>query len=227
MGALLDKTLDLLVQQYKHAVKINKLYRALLAESDPLEQLWLHLKLRVFIDHAAGVQLDVIGRIISLERPIVEQDPAIVYSFDGPTDGRGFSGVDRSDVGGVFNGLDPVAIGFLDDFRYRNLLRAKIMRNVTRCTIDDMAEFARFVFGAGVTIINGLGFIDVNIERQLTIYEQQQIASLFPVPAGVRLRIKSYSVLDNPFGFAGNAESSGFGSVALPQTGGGFSGLFN
>lgn len=222
-----QQAISLLIEQYRSSGRLNALLLAPLNQADAIEDVAQQLRDRLHIDLAEGENLDVIGRVVVQPRPFAPEDPEDVFTFENPLDiGLGFSGIGRDDVGGRWIGLGIVEGDLLDDIRYRRLLRAKIIRNTTSCTLDDMSAYVNFVLNADSTIISGIGFVDVAINRPLSLYDRRLIEETFPLPAGVRLRIKAFSIAANPFGFAGKSSNTGFGGISVPQQGGGFVGLF-
>lgn len=219
-----------ILYQYADSPKVKGLILALLDEFDTLDEVFRELETRLDIDESVGEQLDLIGEIVGQPRPNSRNSPFLqfpspeAFAFSGGS-GLGFSGVDRPDVGGRFVGTSGTAQAMLDE-DYRVLLKAKIVANTTRATINDSAEYGEFVFGSPVTIINGVGFIDVYFQKALRLWERELVRQTFPVAAGVRLRLKGYSLRENPFGFAGNDSNSGFTDASGSLSGGGFVGLF-
>ena len=217
---------ELLIQQYREVPGIRALVNALSVGLRDLDEVYHDLLLRRWIDTAEGETLDIIGRIVGIDRPFAEIDPDEVFTFDNPSGtGLGFSGVDRPDVGGIFIGLGFFGADLIDDIRFRVLIRAQIIRNTTRATIDDIVEYTQFLFGGNATVIESVGFVDVTIDRPLTRFEARILDETIPVAAGIGLRIRAFALGDEPFGFAGNTGNSGFGGVSEPQDGSGFVGL--
>ena len=217
---------ELLIQQYREVPGIRALVNALSVGLRGLDEVYRDLLLRRWIDTAEGETLDIIGRIVGIDRPFAEIDPDEVFTFDNPSGtGLGFSGADRPDVGGIFIGLGFFGTALIDDIRFRVLIRAQIIRNTTRGTIDDIVEYTQFLFGGNATVIESVGFVDVTIDRPLTRFEARILDETIPVAAGVGLRIRAFALDDEPFGFAGNTQNSGFGGASEPQVGSGFVGL--
>jgi hypothetical protein len=227
--SLADNALGRLAYQYRNATRFRALVAALINEYDDIYKALLSLETRLDIEASEGVQLDQIGEIVGQPRPdsigsvYLEFPPEEAFAFAGGV-GQGFSGIGRPDVGGRFAGLSGVA-GMIDA-DYRVLLRAAIFRNYADCTIDSMGQYGLFVFGARITVLNGVGFVDVSVQKPLRGWERRLIEETFPVAAGVRLRLKSFSLQEKPFSFSGNDDGRGFGGVGVEQDGGGFVGLF-
>lgn len=227
--SLADNAVSRLAYQYRDAIKFKAYVRALIEQYDDIYDALVALESRLSIDDSEGVQLDLIGEIVGQPRPnsigsvYLEFPAEESFSFAGGA-GQGFSGIGRPDIGGRFVGLSS-AVSMIDE-DYRVLLRAAIFRNYADCTIESMGQYALFVFGVPVTVINNVGSVDITIQKPLKGWERTLVEQTFPVAAGIRLRLKSYSTGDNPFGFAGNTQSTGFGGIGVAQNGSGFVGLF-
>lgn len=225
---LADQAISRIAYQYQGAERFKGFVRALVGEYDTLYETLLALETRLDIDKSEGAQLDGIGEIVGQPRPdtlgsvFLEFPADEAFAFAGGV-GRGFSGVDRPDVGGRFAGLTGRR---MPDSDYRTLLRAKIFANYAGSDIDSLGQYSLFVFGTRATIIPGLGFVDITIQKPLAGWERRLIEITFPVAAGIRLRLKSFSIEGNPFSFAGNEDGTGFGGVGVEPDGGGFVGLF-
>lgn len=216
--------------QYQGATRFKAFVRALVGEYDTLYETLLALETRLDIDLSVGAQLDGIGEIVGQPRPntigsvFLEFPADEAFAFAGGV-GRGFSGIDRPDIGGRFVGLDGAG-GRMVDEDYRTLLRAKIFANYAGSDVDSLGTYSLFVFGTRATIIRGIGYVDITIQKPLAGWERRLVELTFPVAAGIRLRLKSFSLLENPFSFAGNEDGTGFGGIGIEPQGGGFVGLF-
>lgn len=226
--SLADQAEKRIAYQYQGAPRFKAFVRSLVGEYDTLYETLLALETRLDIAQSIGAQLDAIGKIVGQPRPdtigslFLEFPADEAFAFAGGV-GRGFSGLDRPDVGGRFTGLGGRR---MIDSDYRTLLRAKIFANYSRSDVDSLGTYSQFVFGTRATIIPGLGYVDITIQKPLAGWERRLIEITFPVAAGIRIRLKSYSLETNPFSFAGNEDGTGFGGIGVEPDGGGFVGLF-
>lgn len=226
---LSDKAISRLAYQYQNSESFKAYTRAFAMRYDDIFEAMQALETRLSIDESVGAQLDGIGEIVGFPRPdnvravSGQFDPDEAFAFAGG-DGQGFGGLESPGAGGRFVGLSPATKTNDDD--YRILLRSAIFRNFTSPTIPNMETWSQFVLRTNVTVLNGVGFVDVTFQRRLLSWERLLIDDNFPVSAGIDLRIRSFSPTENPFGFAGNLNSTGFGGVGVEQVGGGFVGLF-
>ena len=221
-----------LINQYADSPKLKALIDALVdTPAAEVKAAMGSLYRRLNIDLMSGVQLDRIGYIVGQERPdsfspiFVGSDPDTAFTFlDGSNDpDKGFSGVERKDVGGQFVGLEPEQQ--MLDPAYRTLLKAAIYRNTAGATIPEIEEYSKLVLGVAANVINGLTFIDVQFQRPLSTQERAIIEATLKPAAGIRIRFLSFSRGERPFGFAGG-DNSGFGGVGVEQDGSGFVRLF-
>jgi hypothetical protein len=144
------------------------------------------------VDTAFGEQLDVIGRVVGQPRT--------------PLPGR------------LFGQVDPV---IPDDTVYRLLIKAKITKNNTKSTPEDVIAGAEYVLSVdGITIQESIAAYIVYVPRYLTDFEKFLVTgivteyytyTLLPKPVGVRVDfIEFYG--PNFFAFEGVPNAKGFGS---------------
>lgn len=219
---------ELLIEQYKDSPNLDVLIGAFATELQDVEVATDDLLNKRSIDTAMGVNLDIIGKIVVLERPYTDPDPEDIFTYENPDDiGGGFTDVPMTQVGGYFIGLNPQQNLRFTDSQYRYILRSKIIYNTADTTLENMHEYVRFVFGDDVeaVILSDIGIIDVNVSRPIGRQERLVSEKTFPIAAGVRLRYLSYSPEIGAFGFAGDDRNGGFGDLADPSIGGRFSTL--
>lgn len=125
----------------------------------------------------------------------------------------------------MFIGLDPIDNQLYNDELYRFILRAKIIYNNTDCTLADMHRYVAFVFNTEASIIEGVGYIELNIARPIGRQEKEILLKTFPLAGGIRLDSLSFSYEPGAFGFTGDERNGGFGDLNDPDIGGVFSSL--
>ncbi len=217
---------DLLIEQYKNSPNLAALLKSITTELQTLDNENVKLLNERSLDTAKGVNLDVIGKIVVLERPYSDPNPEDVFTFENPGDiGGGFTDVPGTEVGGYFIGLNPIDNQKYSDEIYRFFLRAKIIFNTTNASIADMQRYASFVFGAESSILDGIGYVDVSVARVLGRQERAILDATFPLAAGVRIGQLSYSSEPGAFGFTGDDRNGGFGDLDFPDVGGVFASL--
>ncbi len=189
-----------LMYQYASSERLKSLVRALTAEHCALWALMDNLETRLDIDRSVGVQLDLIGEIVGVPRPLnIQIDPDEAFGFDelalsdedfptGVPPDYGWSGATRSDRGGRFVGVDGLLIGRMSDVDYRTLIRARIFANSATGTTEDILLFLDFVLGArGSTLSISTGTVNIATARTISSTERDIIEALIPLAAGVRL----------------------------------------
>jgi len=217
---------NLLIEQYKSSPNLKSFVQSHSIELQGVEDENLNLLNKRGIDSAEGVNLDVIGKIVVLERPFTDPDPEFIFTFDNPSEvGLGYTNVQKSLQGGYFIGLDPIDNQRYPDSIYRYTLKAKVIYNTTNASLADMHKYAKFVFDAEALIFERPGVIDINISRPIGKQERGILEATFPRPAGVRIGSLSYSTEDGAFGFTGDPRNGGFGNLNDPSVGGVFSSL--
>lgn len=107
-----------------------------------------------FLDVAEGVQLDIIGDIVGIERPFVDADEILYFQFDEGAIGQAFDGFSGWFVENApINTLVPV-----DDTIYRQFIYGKIFKNqVTGGSIPEMMQFIKLTFNVNASIVYASG----------------------------------------------------------------------
>jgi len=131
-------------------------------------------------------------------------------------------------IGSVFYDLDQPRFGnvTLSDDLYRLFIRAKIVKNSTRVTPDDIMGFANFIFETTGSVIQNEGdaAYTLLIGRELTAFERSLLSYvdqtnnyrgyLVPKPVGVRVNYGDYDI-DSFFGFSDTPNAKGFGELLV------------
>jgi hypothetical protein len=221
-----DAGLERLVYQYQHSPNVKALVAVLLAEYGTIAGVLAELRARLDIDASQGVQLDGIGDIVGRPRPqTVQIAPEEAFAFDGPDPGGGFSGIGRPDIGGQFVGINGLIVGAMPDEQYRVLIRAAIFANYTKSTLDNIAAYGRFVLGAEINVVEGIGWVDLSVGSPLAKWETDIIRATAPIAGGVRLGTITFGLGPGGFGFAGDDRNTGFGDEFGDGDGPGFVGI--
>ena len=226
-----------IIIQYKESETIRKYLDAVLREANELENVYCDLITKRFVDVAVGEQLDFIGLLVGQSRSIVDGSALSFFGFQGAPDSLGFRSLADPLAGARFlaRGEDPTGNIILTDDEYRLFIRARIIKNNTRATHEEVIAMVLFILDEDsvdtIEIINGdRGYI-VSIGGTLDANEQALISSsdLMPKPIGVRASYAIHDPLDffefasiaNPAGTTG----AGFSTIAAPTVGGTFSKL--
>jgi hypothetical protein len=183
---------------------------------------WLQSFLREFdLDHATGDRLDIIGRIVGIDRIIPFVVPKIAFGFEENDNSRSFDDkfnplADRAPFNEKFtrqyNSLQ------LDDNNYRFFIFAKIAKNTASPYLANNDGLS--IQTAINTIFDGAAYALDNEDMTMTLYVSPSFnldrlraiikLDLLPKPHGVRW---GYIVQAGPgetFGFADNPNAQPF-----------------
>jgi len=215
--------------QYYESTKFIAFLRAILAYNDTLEKTLDDVSKITDIDTATGVNLDVIGYIVGISRIIPS---SLALSFFGFSDsvpvGIVFGEDGDLSKGARFReeGESSTASTVLNDIEYRQLIRAKIIKNHSKGTGEDLIAGLRYLFGTDTIIIDDnldMTF-DIAIGRNLTFAEKALLnLDILPRPMGVRINQKETFVINNHFGFSDQAGALSFIEEGAGSGGGVFS----
>ena len=150
---------------------------------------------------AQGVNLDTIGRIVGVDRVVIDFQVGVFFGFEPDPTALGFDSVDEVVTNaGRYREIDePTGIArFLGDDEYRTLITAKILSNTSNITPDAVLLITRatleVMFGQGSDIpiyITELGnaSFELQVVAELNPAEQAFITflDLIPRPAGVKI----------------------------------------
>ena len=198
---------------------------AFLIEYDELQTSGLQLLNERYINTAVGVQLDGIGEIVGLIRPTETLDTVGAFGFNDDPTALGFGTLLDPDIGGnfVLLGATEQPIG---DNLYRLLLRAKIIENQTPMNVDDTTRLISFTF-SGVSVRYTL---PSNLHPQYAIGKfltqfEASLLSDFPILIGIDSVEYHMHSETTPFGFDGDDDAFGFGTLADSNIGGNFASI--
>lgn len=104
------------------------------------------------------------------------------------------------------------------DAEYRILLRARIFLNVSGATIAEIERYSQLVLGAPAQLFNGFTFVDLTFFRPINPMEQTIIAETLTAAAGIRIRFLGFAGGENPFGFVGNINNTGYTTYTPENT---------
>lgn len=221
-----------LIIQYKESDTIRLYLDAVLSLANDLERVFCDLLLKRFIDTAEGVNLDIIGELVGQPRVLIDASIIEFFGFEGDPTARGFTSLSSPETGGRFRSVNESTTGniTLTDEDYRLFIRARIIKNNTRASREDIIAMIIFVFGAAdVEITEGDRAYLVNIGKVLTNNERALVQStdLLPKPQGIKANY-AFNDPDAAFSFASISSPSsvnGFSTLSAPDTGGEFSSL--
>lgn len=196
-----DKAIDRLAVQFRESPNLIGYIRALLQENEDLEQVFQDILCERSINTAVGAQLDIIGEIVGRNRTFESVVANPFFGFNGAIGSGTFGTSGDAGTGEVFRSLsDEEYINqILDDDSYRTILRAKILKNKTNCSIEDIIEVALTGIDAtGVIVTEGDARFKLEYTSPLTDTEKLILVNTdyMAKPAGVSV---SYADSDGPF----------------------------
>ena len=210
----------------------DKYLQLIISEVEEIQKVMKDLMQKRTLEEATGVQLDIIGRVLGQPRVLLDVDFLEFFGMEGNP--RAYKMGDLfSNIGGMFFDLNERMQGSisLDDETYRIMLRAKIAKNTTRATPEDMMWYLNFVFGTSASFASEsnavvIALIGDNLSPQqimLLSYVNRSgdyDITLFPKPIGVRMEYGFYDPTQT-FAFDDIPTAKGFGDLADTNVEGG------
>ncbi|MGN8278168.1 DUF2612 domain-containing protein [Pseudomonas sp. SMN5] len=136
------------------------------------------------VDNVTGEMLDIIGRIVGVRRPILRAAEFDVFGYAGNDSYTNYNIAPYIGDGGSTD--SP-----LNNDLYRRLIKAKIARNISDGTADDIIQLVEIIIGMKVTalVCNGDKSFDIGIASELdnTMLYLIENFDLIPLPQGDRL----------------------------------------
>lgn len=224
----LEQARERVTEQFKDAPVFDKYLQLLLYDAEELQSVLKDLMEKRSIDTAVGKQLDIIGDIVGQPRTLVNADLFTFFGFMGHWQADSFGNLNDLGVGSVWWDGEASSTGniTLNDDLYRLLIKAKIAKNVTRATPEDVMNFTNFIFNThGSTIVDeGFAKFRLMIGRSLTRQEVGLLryvnrtasyeSKLLPKPIGVGIEYGSFDY-DSFFAFQGVPNAKGYGSLGF------------
>ena len=186
------------------------------------------------IDSAEGAQLDIIGRIVGQERVLVSADLYPFFGYVGALAANSFGTFYNPRIGGYWYsyGAKIGADVKLSDDQYRQIIKAKIIKNNSRGTNEDFIRFGNFVLDANISFDVDMGASStttVLVGRRMSLFEKALMVYVFdgvdynftytPKPLGVGIGVEEYDA-NGTLGFLGTPNAKGMISLSYPVGGG-------
>lgn len=136
------------------------------------------------VDTVSGEMLDIIGRIVGVDRPILRDAEFDVFGYSG---NDSYTNYNIAPYIGDGEAIDAP----LNNDLYRKLIKAKIARNISDGTADSIIQLVEIIIGVKVTALvdNGDKSFDIGVASQLdntTLYLIENF-DLIPRPQGTRM----------------------------------------
>ncbi len=221
------KSLSRLVTQFKESPNLINYVRNFLTESQTLENTFHDLLDSRWIETAEGYQLDVLGAIVGQARVIIEGSIFSYFGFLGSPNADSFGDINNSSLGSPFASLDTILTGnrSLSDDEYRLFIKARIVKNISNSTPEDIIAQYRYLFNTEQVIFeDGDTEYNISIGKKLNRNDISLLnnTDIISKTAGVRVNYKASYDYNRFFGFKGVINSKGFGSTTSPDIGGYF-----
>lgn len=224
----LEEARSRVTEQFKEKPIFDRYLQLMVIGSEEIQQVLKDLMQKRSLNTAEGVQLDILGDIVGQSRTLINADLFAFFGFMGHWQSDSYGSLDLEGVGSVWWDGEASSTGniTLNDDLYRILIRAKIAKNSTRATPEDIMELTNFVFDTyGSTIIDeGGAKFRLMIGRSLTRQEVGLLryvdysayygSKLLAKPVGVGMEYGSFDY-DAMFAFQGIPNAKGYGSLGF------------
>lgn len=217
-------------EQFKEAPVFDKYLQLLISDTEELQVMYRDLLEKRSLETATGAQLDIIGRIVGQERELIDVNILEFFGFIGVVNAGPMGDYYNPELGAIFFSLGDKTVGniLLNDDLYRILIKAKIAKNVTNATPEDIMRLTNFIFNTSGSTVEDeggasyrlwIGRILNRFERGLLQYVRstpQYRHGFLAKPIGVGVR---YGQFNYPafFAFAGVPNAKGFGSLVYNE----------
>lgn len=190
MSTFIEEYKNLAIIQYRDKPTFDAILTSLLEQFEKVYTLYSSFDDAYDVDKAVGVQLDILGKIVGISRIV----PSVLLKKY-----FGFSGTFNAGTFGkaIFKSGNEAVLSDtkLNDSDYRFLIKAKVIRNFTYCSISkpdtlNMQKAIDFLF-------NNKGWIKNNYNMTFDLYVSSvfdldkialiQAMDLFPLPKGTRI----------------------------------------
>lgn len=216
---------------FEESPVFDRYLQTIAMETMELQEVYKQLMQERSIETAIGKQLDILGNIVGQSRQLVNTGTIPFFGFQGATGANSYGDINDRRLGGYFWDINQPRSGstYLTDEQYRLFIKAKIIKNVTRATPEDVIKFVQFVFGARrvqVSVDEGAEQAVVLVSDDLNDFEMALLAyfvddlyrSYFvPKTLGVGIVFGVIPVTEY-FAYAGTPDAYGYGTLN-PTTG--------
>ncbi|MCP4569571.1 MAG: DUF2612 domain-containing protein, partial [FCB group bacterium] len=180
----LQRTVDDILTQYKESSNLIGYIQAFQIQNQEIEDACNDLLTDRSLDTAVGTQLDVIGEIVGQSR-IVEGFPNVLawgYQTSAYTEGYN---------DGAYRDGSAQTIE-LDDDTYRLYIKARILRNHSQYTIDDILQAVAILVPTAESIVlteGDMAFSLSVLDAAISVDQQNILknGNIIPKPAGIKL----------------------------------------
>lgn len=229
----LQEARERVTEQFKDKDIFDRYLQILLTGKVELQEVFRQLMQERSIDTATGAQLDIIGDIVGQPRELIDTALLNYFAYLGYPTAASYGDLNNSAVGGIYYSYGNPLAGntLLTDDQYRLFIKAKIIKNNTNATPNQIIQFMEFVFGIKTNLVIAEGNAEFtlmlgrslsNFERVLLTYVSYSSgypSRFIPKPIGVKVNFGQFDD-SNYFGFQGAPNARGYGSLNDLSTGG-------
>ena len=152
----IERERNIVLSQYRQSVNLNKYLECFTVVLNDIYQACIQVATQRYLDYAAGAQLDVIGVIVGQPRTLSGSKPLGYFGYyDNPQSEDPSVGTDfDATVGGILKGdLDKDSADFiLLDPDYYNVIKARIMKNSSNCSVEDLLKYVDLILGRSTNL---------------------------------------------------------------------------
>ena len=216
-------------EQFINKPVFDKYVRLLLSGFTEAQEVVRQVQQLRSIDTASGVQLDNLGDIVGRPRGLVYAEVFEYFGFQGASQAGTFGSLTDPTVGAIWYSPNaPTGLGRTPtDAEYRLLIKAKILKNRTFATPEEVIQAYIFLFGVDGIFLQELGEarVRINISKILTsvekglLFDLSGVESLLPKTVGVSYEYAEFQV-GRVFATEGFPGSKGTGDLNNPDVGG-------
>lgn len=151
------------------------------------------------IEHADGTNLDIIGKITGQDRVLSGAVPREFFAFSRNTKTKGFQ---CSDTGGSpwYRHGDTISTSArLNNSEMRTLIKARCIKNFSRCTLDDVEYACELLFGKGhyeIDVVSACHWQITTVDADDFVLYCAQSLDVLPRASGIK-----YTFAGNDDGF--------------------------
>lgn len=139
----------LILSQYNLSPNLHKYIECFTIVFNDVLQACVQVATERFLDYAVGAQLDVIGVIVGQSRTLSSSKPLGYFGYYENAQAADPSvGTDADPtIGGILKGdLDKDSADFvLTDPTYYNTIKAKILKNSSNCSVEDVIAYVNLI----------------------------------------------------------------------------------
>lgn len=168
----------IILSQYNLSTNLHKYIECFTIVFNDVLQAAVQVATQRYLDYASGQQLDVIGVIVGQPRQLAGSKPLGYFGYydnaqaQDPSVGTDFDAT----VGGILKGdLDKDSADFiLTDDDYVNVLKAKILKNSSNCSVDDVIKYVNLIIGRPVN----LEIIESEVENAAHLRYHEKLSTI-------------------------------------------------